>query len=203
MKIILFVGTAICAYLISGINPSIILSKTIYGKDIRECGSQNPGFTNFKRTFGGKWAWLVMIIDLSKSAVVTAVFAALFEKCVGSYTFGAAYTGFFALLGHVFPVWYGFRGGKGFLAYMSVVWLIDWRAGLIATIIMLLLLLVTRIMSLSTVCAMLSCPVTLYSLGASAYVVAICAISVLFIAYRHKENFKRLVQGTEKRFSFR
>lgn len=201
MNILLYISSALCAYLISGINPAIILSNKIYHKDIRTCGSGNPGFTNFKRSFGNKWAWWVLLFDLLKSAIVVAVFADMFENYLGVYQLGAAYTGLFALLGHAFPIWYKFKGGKGFLAYMSVIWFIDWRAGLIAVCLMLILLLLTKYMSLSTVLAMLSCPVTLFFNGASVSVISLCAISVLFIAYRHKENFKRLRNGTENKFS--
>lgn len=201
MNILLYISSALCAYLISGINPAIILSNKIYHKDIRTCGSGNPGFTNFKRSFGNKWAWWVLLFDLLKSAIVVAVFADMFENYLRVYQLGAAYTGLFALLGHAFPIWYKFKGGKGFLAYMSVIWFIDWRAGLIAVCLMLILLLLTKYMSLSTVLAMLSCPVTLFFTGASVSVISLCAISVLFIAYRHKENFKRLANGTENKFS--
>lgn len=200
MTIFLYIISAVCAYLISGINPAIVLSKKIYHKDIRTCGSGNPGFTNFKRSFGGKWAWWVLTFDLAKSALVTATFAYLFDRHIGQYQLGAAYTGLFALLGHAFPIWYKFKGGKGFLAYMSVIWFIDWHAGFVAVFVMLILLFITKYMSLSTVCAMLTCPLTLYLTGASYIVVLICSISVVFIAIRHKENFKRLKAGTESKF---
>lgn len=203
MTVLLYLSAALCAYLVAGINPAIEFSKRIYHKDIRTCGSGNPGFTNFKRTFGNKWAWWVLLLDLAKVAVVVAVFAWLFELRLGQYQLGAAYTGLFALLGHAYPVWYGFKGGKGFLVYLSVIWFIDWRAGLVALLVMLVLLALTRYMSLSTVAAMLSCPVTLAVTGAPGSVIALCAVSVLYIAYRHKENFKRLKNGTESKFSLK
>ena len=142
------------------------------------------------------------MFDLAKSAIVTAFFAHAFDRSLGLYQLGAAYTGFFALLGHAFPIWYNFKGGKGFLAYMSVIWFIDARAGFVALLIMLILLFITKYMSLSTVCAMLTCPLTLYLTGASHIVVLLCFISVSFIAIRHRENFKRLKNGTESKFSF-
>ncbi|MBC8542099.1 glycerol-3-phosphate acyltransferase [Bianquea renquensis] len=201
MEMLLYIASAVCAYLIAGINPAIEFSKRVYHRDIRSCGSGNPGFTNFKRTFGNKWAWWVLLLDLSKAAIVTAVFAWLFGLYLDSYQFGAAYTGFFALLGHAYPVWYKFKGGKGFLVYMSVIWFIDWRAGLVALGIMLVLLAITRYMSLSTVTAMLSCPITLAVRNAPASVILLCTVSVLYIAFRHKENFKRLIKGAESKFS--
>lgn len=202
MEILLYVVSALTAYLVSGWNPAITLSKLIYKKDIRICGSGNAGFTNFKRVFGNKYAWWVFALDLLKSAVVTAVFAYLFEKVCGRYAFGAAYTGFFAVLGHAYPVWYGFKGGKGFLVSLSEVWIIDWRVGFTATLIMVFLLLLTKYMSLSTVVAMLTVPLFLIVFEHSFDTVITVAVTVLFIAYRHRENFKRLKNGTESKFYF-
>ncbi len=203
MKLLVYAVCAIVSYLVAGWNPAITLSKAIYKKDIRECGSTNPGFTNFKRTFGNKWAWWVLILDLSKSAIVTVLCALLFEHCFGNYQLGGAYAWLFALLGHSFPIWYGFKGGKGFLVSLSAVLIIDLRVGLIATAIMVVLLIVTKYMSVATVTAMLVCPILLYISGASATVVCICAACVLFIAVRHKENFIRLKNGKESRFTVR
>lgn len=203
MEIFLFIAAAVTAYLVSGWNPAITFSKLIYKKDIRTCGSKNPGFTNFKRTFGNKWAWFVLALDLSKAAVVVVIYAILFGNHMGMYQLGAAYTAVFAVLGHAFPIWYGFKGGKGFLVSLSSVWVIDWRVGLIATVIMIVLLLTTKYMSLSTVVAMLCCPVMLAIFGSDIKVILIVTAIVLFMAIRHKENFKRLLKGTESRFELR
>ena len=115
MNYLLYISAAICAYLIAGWNPAITLSRAVYKKDIREYGSGNAGFTNFKRNFGMRLAWVVLVLDLCKAAVVVSVFASLFERTLGLWQLGAAYTGFIAVLGHAFPIWYGFKGGKGFL----------------------------------------------------------------------------------------
>jgi len=80
MKIGLYIAAALTAYLIAGWNPAITFSKAIYKTDIRTCGSKNPGFTNFKRCFGNKWAWFVFALDLLKAALVVILFAKLFEK---------------------------------------------------------------------------------------------------------------------------
>ncbi len=202
MKILLFIAAAVVAYLVAGWNPAITFSKAVYKKDIRTCGSGNPGFTNFRRTFGGKLAWLVMVLDLSKAAVVVIIFANLFENYFDAFQLGAAYTGVFAMLGHAFPVWYNFKGGKGFLVCLSTVWVIDWRVGLIATLIMIVLLLTTKYMSLSTVIAMLTCPIQLIFFGAPLSVILLCAACVIFMTVRHKENFKRLKAGEESKFTF-
>lgn len=201
MKVLLYVSAAVVAYLVAGWNPAITFSKAIYKKDIRECGSGNPGFTNFKRVFGNRWAWWVLALDLSKAAIVVSIFANLFAQHFGMYHFGAAYTGLFAMLGHAFPVWYKFKGGKGFLVSLSTVWILDWRVGLIATLIMIGLLFVTKYMSLSTVVAMLSCPIFLVLFDSPTNAVLIITGIVLFMAMRHKENFRRLKMGTESKFT--
>ena len=200
MKVILYIVAAICGYVVAGMNPAIALSKAVYKKDIRECGSGNPGFTNFKRTFGNRWAWWVLVLDLSKAAVVVGLFAWLLSRQGVDFQLAAAYTGIFCMLGHAFPFQYRFKGGKGFLVCLSTMYVIDWRVGLISTGIMVALLLITKYMSLSTTVAMLLCPVLLIPLGASVPVILMAAACAVFMAIRHKENFKRLVQGKESKF---
>ena len=203
MKIFLYIMAAICGYVIAGMNPAISLSKAIYKKDIRECGSGNPGFTNFKRTFGGKWAWWVLVLDLSKAAVVVWLFAWLLSRQGVNFQFAAAYTGIFCMLGHAFPFQFKFKGGKGFLVCLSTMYVIDWRVGLIATGIMIVLLLTTKYMSLSTTLAMLLCPILLIPFGASISVILMVTACAIFMAVRHKENFRRLIKGTESKFTLK
>ncbi|MBQ3418049.1 MAG: glycerol-3-phosphate acyltransferase [Ruminococcus sp.] len=202
MKIAIFFIAAVCAYLLSGVNPAIVLSKLIYHQDIRELGSKNPGFTNFKRVFGSKYAWFVFVLDILKSVVLCLVFGYLFDLLGLSYQLGVAFTGLFAMLGHAYPVWYHLDGGKAFLVAAAAIFFIDWRVGLIAMGIMMILLFTVKYMSLSVIVAALSCPITLALFGAdSIWVIAIVSISTLFLIYRHKENIKRLFKGTESKFS--
>ncbi len=116
MKIFCFIVSAVFAYCVSGLNPAIIMSKAIYKKDIREYGSGNPGFTNFKRVFGNKYAWFVFALDILKGAVISVSAGLLFRQYVGSWQLGVAYAGIFALLGHAFPVFYGFKAEKDSLS---------------------------------------------------------------------------------------
>ena len=203
MKILLYILAAVCGYFVAGMNPAIAISKAVYHKDIRECGSGNPGFTNFKRTFGNKWAWWVLVFDLSKAALVVGLFAWLLSLVEVPFQFGAAYTGIFCMIGHAFPILYKFKGGKGFLVCLSVMYLIDWRVGLIATGIMIVLLLTTKYMSLSTTVAMLLCPILLIPFRASLPVILMAAACAIFMAVRHAENFKRLFKGKESKFSLK
>lgn len=200
MKLLLWFSAAVAAYLVSSWNPAITLSKLIYHKDIRTCGSGNPGFTNFKRTFGNKWAWWVMALDMCKAGLVVLLFSWLFQFLGLDYQIGAAFTGIFALIGHSFPVWYEWKGGKGFLVTISTIAVVDWRVGIAAFALMTVLLLTTDYMSLSTVTALLLSPVMLIFLKAEPIAIIMVSAMVLFVAVRHKENFKRLLAGTEKHF---
>lgn len=203
MKILLYILAALCGYVVAGMNPAIAISKAVYHKDIRECGSGNPGFTNFRRTFGNKWAFVVLFLDLLKAAAITLLFAWLLSRKGVDFQFAAAYTGVFCMLGHAFPFQFKFKGGKGFLVCLSIFFVIDWRVGLIATVLLHVLLLVTKYMSVSTVTTLLVCPILLYLFGASLPVTLVTLGCSLFVAIRHKDNFIRLKNGTESKFSFR
>ena len=200
MKALAYIISAVFAYFVSGLNPAIIMSKAIYKKDIRTCGSGNPGFTNFKRVFGNKYAWFVFVLDILKGAVISVVAGLLFR--VGSWALGVAYAGLFAMLGHAFPIYYGFKGGKGFLVCLSTVWFIDWRAGAIATAVLVIMLPLTKYMSLSTMSALVAGAVAVAAFGGGLAVSIMYAVCVLFVIVRHKQNIVRLVQGTESKFSF-
>lgn len=202
MKAFAYIISAVFAYFVSGLNPAIIMSKAIYKKDIRTCGSGNPGFTNFKRVFGNKYAWFVFVLDIIKGAVISVVAGLLFRAYVGSWALGVAYAGLFAMLGHAFPIYYGFKGGKGFLVCLSTVWFIDWRAGAIATAVLVIMLPLTKYMSLSTMSALVAGAVAVAAFGGGLAVSIMYAVCVLFVIVRHKQNIVRLVQGTESKFSF-
>ena len=137
-----------------------------------------------------------------KGAVISVVAGLLFRAYVGSWALGVAYAGLFAMLGHAFPIYYGFKGGKGFLVCLSTVWFIDWRAGAIATAVLVIMLPLTKYMSLSTMSALVAGAVAVAAFGGGLAVSIMYAVCVLFVIVRHKQNIVRLVQGTESKFSF-
>ncbi len=202
MRIAIWLIAAIVCYYVGGMNLAISLSRTLYHEDIRERGSGNPGFTNFKRVYGNRFAWFVFAFDLLKGAVLALVFGWLIEKQGFDRQLGVAFAGTFAMLGHSFPAQCHFKGGKGFLVLLSVLWVLDWRVGLLATTVMVILLLATKYMSLSTICALLLGAICLFCLGGSLYAAGLYAACVAFMIWRHRENIRRLRAGTESKFSF-
>jgi len=203
MKVLIWIFAAVAGYLIAGINPAIVFSNLIYHKDIRTVGSGNPGFTNFKRAFGNQFAWYVFALDLLKSFVVCWLFGLWFNYLYpGFFQIGVAYTLVFSVLGHAYPVYYGFQGGKGFLVNLSVLFLLDWRVGLIAFAIMAILLLTLKYMSLATMAALVIGAILLIPFHCHPVAIVLYAGCVLFMVVRHRENIKRLLNHTESKFSF-
>ncbi len=208
LKVLLYLGAALSAYLICSVNPAIILSKAIYHQDIRTLGSHNAGFTNFKRCFGGRHAWFVFFLDIAKSLVPCIVFGLLFRSLYDAWQLGVAFTGFFGMLGHAYPIWYRFQGGKAFLVYVATVFMVDWRVGLIAFGLFLLLLFTVKYMSLASLSTALSAPVALFLFdlldgngSLNVWVLVLCLLCALLLVFRHKANIVRLIHGEEKKFS--
>lgn len=204
MKIAIFIIAALVSYFIAAVNPAILLSKLIYKKNICEEGSKNPGFTNFKRVFGMRWAWLVFILDFSKAFLLEWLFGYLFELILGEgyRALGVAFTGMFAMLGHAYPVWYKFKGGKAYLVVLSTLWMLNWLVGLGCTLFMVLCVFIVKYMSLATLLSILIGAVLLPILKTPLIPSIIYGLCVLFVIYRHKENIKRLLKGEESKTYF-
>ena len=194
---------ALLCYVAGGINGAIIMSKLIYHEDIRKSGSNNPGFTNFKRVYGlNAAAWSVLLIDILKTALPVFLSAVFMSFRYDMWQFGAQFAGLFCMLGHCFPVWYGFKGGKAFIAGFATIWFVDWRMTLIAMAIFFLLLFTLKYMSVASCTAAFSCPISLFYLGYSnAWVEVLAVAAAALVIVRHYPNFVKLVHGTESKFS--
>ena len=194
---------ALLCYVAGGINGAIIMSKLLYHEDIRKSGSNNPGFTNFKRVYGlNAAAWSVLLIDILKTALPVFLSAVFMSFRYDMWQFGAQFAGLFCMLGHCFPVWYGFKGGKAFIAGFATIWFVDWRMTLIAMAIFFLLLFTLKYMSVASCTAALSCPISLFYLGYSNVWVEVMAVAAAaLVIVRHYPNFVKLVHGTESKFS--
>ena len=211
-------AVAVPAYVLGSVNGAIITSKYFYRKDIREYGSGNPGLTNFYRVFGKGGALLVVAIDTFKTVAPVIFGGWLFARFtdmalseVWSFgwlfdvsLFGQASSGFFVMMGHCFPLFYGFKGGKGVMAIGAVLIVLDWRLALISWGIFVLLTALTRYVSLGAMFGAAAFPVSLALLKIGSYweFAATLLCAVLLIA-RHEANIKRLVKGEESKFSFR
>lgn len=195
--------SAIASYLLGGVNGAIILSRIFYGEDIREKGSKNPGFTNFKRVYGnGFISWSVILIDVFKTALPVFVTAFVFDKRFEMWQLGAAFSGLFCMLGHCFPVWYKFKGGKAFMAGFATTWFVDWRMAVLAMCVFFVVLALLKYMSVASCTAALFCPIILFFLGPSSpWVEILCALSALLVIVRHYPNYIKLKNGTESKFS--
>ena len=200
VKIIVAAACGICAYLISALNPAIILSRKIYGKDIREFGSGNAGFSNFKRTFGFKYAWIVFVADLAKGILLPLLSGFIFSRIGLGWYNGVWFAGVFGLAGHAYPVWYGLKGGKGFLETLGLAFVLDWRAGLIAFAVMFIMLLIVKIMSLSTLTGLAVGAILLWFFCPSLPAKIAFTACVIFVWIRHRSNILRLLQGNESKF---
>lgn len=204
LYIVMGIAAVIC-YLVGGVNAAIIMSNLVHHEDIRQKGSGNPGFTNYKRVYGGDFvAWSVMFLDILKTALPVLASAICFEQMFGLWQFGAAFGGLFAMLGHCFPIWYGFKGGKAFMAGFATTWFVDWRMALIAMVIFLILLFTVKYMSLCSCISSFCCPVILYFLHPfPIWTLVISAASALLVIARHYKNFIKLANGTETKFSLK
>ncbi len=203
MTIFIFILSAAAGCLIGQFNPSIMLSRLVYHKDIREHGSGNPGFTNFFRLFGIRWAWLVFLLDASKTAIVELIFMFVFDKHLNNPALGIAFTGLFVTIGHCFPLSYKFRGGKGALSALTTIFLLDWRCGLIGIAVLAIVLLTIRYMSLASICSISVGTLLLPAWGTcSGFSWVCCILLTALMIWRHNSNIKRILAGSENRFSF-
>lgn len=199
-----FTLIAIGAYLLGGINGAIITSKTFYKKDIRDYGSGNAGLTNYYRVFGKSSVALVLAIDILKTAFPVFI-AGYLMGLSGRGVEGSAFAGFFTMLGHAYPVYYGFRGGKTVMAGGTAVWFIDWRVAIILWVAFALTVIFTRYVSLGSVAGGVLYPVSIAILGVGndyfAFIMVL--LSGALLIYRHKENIKRIIKGTESKIKFK
>ena len=205
MRIILtMLMTAAPAYLLGGVNGAIITSRIFYRKDIRKFGSGNPGLTNFYRVFGKGGALLVVAIDVLKAVAPVLFGGWLFGREYDMVMFGRIVAGFFVMLGHSFPVFYKFKGGKGVMAAGAIMIVLDWRMALVAWGAFIIFTALTRYVSLGAIMGGVTFPISLlvFELGGTRELIAILACSLLMIL-RHWANIGRLIRGEESKFKFK
>lgn len=193
---IMLILAFLAAYLIGSINSAIIVSKIMLHDDIRKYGSGNAGATNALRTLGKKGAIPVVIGDLLK-----AIIAILFAKIICSDSSLAVYiAGIGVVLGHNFPIYFGFRGGKGILVSLVAILFADPKIGLIAAVSAILIMAITKYVSLGSISgAVIFLVLGLTFRFGDVYFCIFAAIISLLAIIRHKTNIQRLLNGTESK----
>ena len=193
--------TALLGYLLGCLNGSVMVSHFIIKDDVRQHGSGNAGLTNFYRTYGAKYALGVILFDMGKTVVACLLGGFLLLHVMGDWTLGLLIGGLGCELGHMFPVFFGFKGGKGILSGGTLVWLLDWRIALIAWGLFAALWLVTKYVSLGSVSAAVSMPIaTWFFCGHSPVYTALAVVIAGLVVWCHRENIQRLVRGEERKF---
>lgn len=201
---------AICivsGYILGNFNGAIMISGLFHHEDVRGKGSGNAGLTNFYRNYGGADTLLVLLIDAGKSVLACFVGKWLFQAFgltdtealrLGSMTCGAA-----TVFGHVFPVLYQFRGGKGILTCAALAAYMNVWAFLICIGVFLFVVLLTRYVSLGSVLACVVYPFMFWLfIPQNVPVVLIAALTAVLAIFMHRANIARLFAGTESKFSF-
>ena len=184
---------ALIGYLIGSIPSGVIIARLMGLGNLREIGSGNIGATNVLRTGSKKAAASTLLLDAGKG--LAAVWLALFF--VGPAV--AQVVGLAAMLGHCFPIWLKFRGGKGVATFFGVLFALAWPVGLVAALVWLGMAALFRISSLAALSAGVSAPVTAYLGGMpNIFFLMVCLWALIFL--RHRANIQRLLDGTESKF---
>lgn len=218
----LFLLLSIAAgYLLGSINTAIIISKIFYKDDIRKYGSGNAGMTNMLRTFGGKAALGVLLGDVLKTALAIFIGGVLFGfGYVGGFSMGynshmmfmgvGTYTaGLAAVLGHIFPVYYGFRGGKGVLVSATMALILSPVLFAIMFLVFVLIVAMSKYVSLGSVTSAILYPILVHGLFGMMSTVTppiillVTIMIAVIITVAHKENLKRIGNRTERKLSFK
>ena len=208
-----YIIIALIAYAIGSVNFSVIISKKMAGFDVREKGSGNAGSTNVLRTVGKKAAIITLVCDILKGvvAILIALLVGLIAGESASKAILVEVAALAVVLGHTFPVFFGFKGGKGVATSLGIILLVNWKIGLICLVFALALMALTRMVSLGSISAsVLFAVLTMFI--TDSYVAGIehdfsfVVFGVLlaaFVIFNHRSNLKRILNGTENKLNFK
>ena len=210
VTVLLLVLIAALSYALGCLNGSLIISRRMFGVDIRSMGSGNAGATNFFRSFGRSGLLEVLAVDIGKGLLAAFIGGILLglaapepEELAYYREVGRAFATFCCVMGHVFPAPFGFRGGKGILCGVACVFVMEYHAGLICLLIFAIAVAATRYVSLGSVLSALSVPVTALAQGFSGLSMTLVCISVALVVLKHWQNIVRLIQHRESKIDFR
>ena len=182
---------AVYSYLLGSIPFGLVLTKIFLKKDIREIGSGNIGTTNVLRTGKKSLAIATLILDLLKGYFSIAITFIYFENLI-------SYSALICFIGHIFPVWLKFKGGKGVATYIGFLFGINLFLGLYFIIIWMVIALISRYSSLSSIIALLIAPIYFF-INSNNYISVFLLYLFLIIIFKHRENIKRLINRTENK----
>jgi glycerol-3-phosphate acyltransferase PlsY len=203
-----YIVMAIIAYAIGSVNFSVIFSRKFAGFDVREKGSGNAGTTNMLRTVGKKAAIITLVCDILKGVVsiLISILIGNIAKDVDKAIL-VQIAGFCAVLGHTFPIFFEFRGGKGVATCLGILLLTNWQIGLICLTFGVLLIAITRMVSLGSIMAAILYPILTIFIHENYIVdgnyVIFGILLGLFVVFNHRKNLQRIISGTENKISFK
>ena len=204
-----YIIVAIIAYLLGSISFSVIISKKVAGFDVRQKGSGNAGTTNVLRSVGKKAAIITLICDVLKGvvAILVAYLVGLIVKDLNNSLL-IQIAGITVIVGHTFPIFFQFKGGKGIATALGVLLMTNWNIGLICLVFALVLMILTRIVSLGSLAAAVLFPVLVMFMPSQAYLVSgnyviYSIIIAVLVIFNHRANVKRLLNGTENKLDFK
>ena len=205
-----YIIVTIIAYLLGSISFSVIISKKMAGFDVREKGSGNAGTTNVLRTVGKKASIITLICDILKGvvAVLVAYIAGLIVKEGIDKALLIQLAGIAVILGHTFPIFFQFKGGKGIATALGVLLVTNWNIGLICLVFALVLMILTRMVSLGSIAAAILFPVLIIFMPHNNYLVdgnyiIYSILLAVLVVFNHRANVKRLLSGTENKIDFK
>lgn len=206
--IIAYILNAIIAYLLGSISFSVIFSKKIAGVDVRKEGSKNAGTTNVLRTAGKKAAALTLICDILKGVIAILIgYAISFITEDLNAALLVQIAGIFAIIGHTFPVFFKFKGGKGIATSLGILLLINYQIGLICLVFWLIIVIFTKMISLGSIMAAILFPVLTIFITQNYLVegnyILFGIIVAAFVVFNHRSNVKRILEGNENKLSFK
>lgn len=195
--------SAVAGYLLGSVNTSLVLGKLFYKKDVRQYGSGNAGATNTLRTLGKTAAIMVVVGDFLKG-----ILACLIGKWLAGETSDGVYGGMYvagimAVIGHNWPLYFGFKGGKGVMTAFAVVLMFSPPAALICLLGFILVVAITRYVSLGSIIGGAAFPLVAWILGEQLFLILTGVLLALLIIFRHSSNISRLLNGNEKKLSFK
>jgi glycerol-3-phosphate acyltransferase PlsY len=191
----IFILLTLGSYLLGSISFGLIISRILNLGDLRSIGSGNTGATNVLRTGNKKAALFTLLLDAGKGALVVSLGTSFFDSFTVNFMALAVF------IGHLFPVWQKFKGGKGVATLFGIALVISFSAGLLTCLTWLLVAVVFRKSSLSALLGALFIPLWLWVFNEPDFIVLFTLLNV-FVFIKHKENIKRLIDGTETNISF-